>query len=62
MSEKSEAMASAITSSLEELVRIAEENDLPMLSYLLSMALAEAEANRRPKPATAPNIVRLPRR
>ena len=44
MSEKSESSARVITFALKELTRIAEEGNLPMLAYLLEIALIEARA------------------
>ena len=57
MSEKSESAARVITVALKELVRIAEEGDLPMLSYLLGLALAEATAQEGGSDAVASSNV-----
>lgn len=59
MSEKSEAAARMIIVTLEELVRIAEDGELPMLAYMLTLALEEAKARHGSEGALSENIVPL---
>ena len=60
MSEESESAARVITVALKELVRIADEGKLGMLSYLLGMALQEAKAQAKEAAAVQPNIIPFP--
>jgi len=60
MSEESESAARVITVALKELVRIADEGKLGMLSYLLGMALTEAKAQAKEGAAVQANVVPFP--
>lgn len=57
MSERSESAARMITVALKELVRIADEGGLPMLSYMLGMALIEARAQGGGDESLSDNVV-----
>lgn len=46
-----------ITVTLKELVRIADEDGLPMLSYMLGMALIEARAQGGGDESLPDNVV-----
>lgn len=59
MSEESESAARVITVALKELIRIADEGKLGMLSYLLGMALTEAKAQAR-EAVVQPNVIPFP--
>ncbi|MCE1237099.1 MAG: hypothetical protein LWW93_12180 [Hyphomicrobiales bacterium] len=61
MSEKSEAASRVITVALKELIRIAEEGGLPMLSYLLELALVEARTQGEENEPTPSNVIPLTR-
>lgn len=60
MSEESESAARVITVALKELIRIAEDGKLPMVGYLLGMALAEAKAQAKEGDAEQPNVIPFP--
>ena len=60
MSEKSESAARVITVALKELVRIAEEGDLPMLSYLLGLALIEAKTQQAGEESPTATVIPFP--
>lgn len=60
MSEESESAARVITVALKELIRIADEGKLPMLGYLLGMALSEAKAQMHEAPSEEPNVIPFP--
>lgn len=60
MSEESESAARVITVALKELVRIADEGKLGMLSYLLRMALQEAKAQAKEGAVVQPNVIPFP--
>ena len=49
MSEKQQQVASHIKEQLEELLRMASENDMDMLSYLIEMALLEVKGTTNRK-------------
>jgi hypothetical protein len=51
MSEKRQQAAYLIQKQLEDLLRIAAENEMSMLSYLIEMALLEAAGAAKPKNA-----------
>ncbi|TBW32601.1 hypothetical protein EYW49_21920 [Siculibacillus lacustris] len=59
MSEESESAARVITVALKELVRIANEGNLPMLAYMLDMALVEAKAQEGSSAQQTASVISL---